>query len=203
MRSAGKLGEVAKFGLRVGFGTADAAVAFAKAFAIECVHEFLSMRAAVAWYRIATAVEGSVVKEAGNLTMGGKVGTYTVLLQVLNPPAGDLDLLIECCGDARSLAQEASNAINTNTGGPTEQVKAQYVGEGKCSEPGPLELLAKQGNPECSYLYSFKNKNLSCRVDDPGDWAKLPETAFCVPDDVCSVDVAGATKGLARSGAQS
>lgn len=35
-----------------------------------------------AYARTAQSVSGSVVKEAGNLTMGGMIGTYTVLLQV-------------------------------------------------------------------------------------------------------------------------
>ena len=36
---------------------------------------------AAAYIRIATAVGGDVVKGAGDLTKGGKVGLYTVLLQ--------------------------------------------------------------------------------------------------------------------------
>ncbi len=140
---------------------------------------------ASAWYRTAISVTGDVVKGAGNLTMGGKVGTYTVLLQVLNPPAGELELLLECCGDAANLAGEAAIAINEN-GGSYDQIKQAYKGEGKCSEPGVLELL-NQGNPKCNYMYSFKNK----------DWASYKDTAYCVPSDVCSVDVVGATKGLA------
>eukprot|EP00435_Cladocopium_sp_Y103_P045154 s2500_g12.t2 len=141
---------------------------------------------ALAYYRTAIAIDGQVVKDAGNLTMGGKIGTYTVLLQVLNPPAGDLDLLLECCGEAQPLAGEASVAINSNTGGPTDNVRSTYKGEGKCTEPGLGDLL-KQGNPKCSYLYSFKNK----------DWAKFSHTAVCVPEDVCSVNVAGMTDGRA------
>eukprot|EP00434_Breviolum_minutum_P022105 symbB.v1.2.019516.t1/scaffold1454.1/size117754/2 len=141
---------------------------------------------ALAWYRTAISVTGDVVKGAGNLTMGGKVGTYTVLLQVLNPPAGELELLLECCGDAANLAGEAAIAINENTAGSYDQIKSTYKGTGKCSEPGVLELL-NQGNPKCNYMYSFKNK----------DWAKYKDTAYCVPSDVCSVDVVGATKGLA------
>ena len=141
---------------------------------------------ALAWYRTAISVTGDVVKGAGNLTMGGKVGTYTVLLQVLNPPAGELELLLECCGDAANLAGEAAIAINENAAGSYDQIKSTYKGTGKCSEPGVLELL-NQGNPKCNYMYSFKNK----------DWAKYKDTAYCVPSDVCSVDVVGATKGLA------
>ena len=44
----------------------------------------------------------------------------------------------------------------------------------------------QQGNPTCSYLYSFNNK----------DWKDYSYSAMCVPSDVCAVDVAGATKGL-------
>jgi len=118
--------------------------------------------------------------------MGGKVGTYTILLQVLNPGAGELELLLECCDNAANLAGEAAIAINENTAGSYDQIKSTYKGQGKCSEPGVLELL-NQGNPKCNYMYSFKNK----------DWAKYKDTAYCVPSDVCSVDVVGATKGLA------
>ena len=76
--------------------------------------------------RTAAAVDGVVVAGAGNLTMGGKVGTYTVLLQplgvlflaalawllrVLNPGVGNLELLLECCGDARPLASEVAMKV--------------------------------------------------------------------------------------------
>ena len=106
---------------------------------------------------------GAVVKDAGNLTMGGKIGTYTVLLQVLNPGMGDLTLLLECCGAAAPLAGEIAAKVNTNqftgTGsGPEEQIKAEYVGEDKCSAPGPLDTLTRQGDPTCNYMYAFKNK---------------------------------------------
>ncbi|CAK9057075.1 unnamed protein product [Durusdinium trenchii] len=141
---------------------------------------------ATAWYRYAQMVTGDVVKEAGNLTMGGKVGTYTVLIQVLNTLAGDLKLLTECCGDARPLAQEITNKVNLNEyeGNTEAQIKKEYFGEGKCNEVGLAGLLAT-GNPQCNYVYSFANKH----------WPEYEDSAMCVPSDVCSLDVAGATKG--------
>eukprot|EP00913_Durusdinium_trenchii_P017961 g16879.t1 len=141
---------------------------------------------AAAWYRYAQVVPGQVVKDAGNLTMGGKVGTYTVLIQVLNGIAGDLKLLLECCGDAQPLAQEIANEINTNelAGNMEDKIKRLYTNQGQCKEVGGLSLL-EQGNPQCQYLYNFQNK----------EWSEYSSTAFCVPSDVCAVDVAGATKG--------
>ena len=40
--------------------------------------------------------------------------------------------------------------------------------------------------PPGSYLYSFKNR----------DFKQYSYSAMCVPSDVCSVDVAGASKGM-------
>lgn len=145
---------------------------------------------ALAYFREAQAVTGEVVKGAGNLTMGGKIGTYTVLLQVLNPGMGDLTLLMECCGSARYMAGDAAAKVNTNqfTGKgsePEDKIKAEYVGEGKCSVPGPLDTLTRQGNITCDYLYTFKNKN----------WRQYQYTSMCVSSDVCAQDVVGSTKG--------
>lgn len=36
------------------------------------------------------------------------------LLQVINPYLGDLQLLLECCGEAQGLAQQAANMLNEN-----------------------------------------------------------------------------------------
>jgi len=143
---------------------------------------------AMAYYHVAAAVNGDVVMEAGNLT-GGKVGTYTVLLQVLNPGYGDMKLLVECCGAAMPLAGEIAAKINTNAyeGDVEAQIRKEYVDSpGLCTAPGPIEALAKEGDTKCSYMYSFKNR----------DWRKYEYTAQCIPSDVCAVDVVGATKGL-------
>eukprot|EP00435_Cladocopium_sp_Y103_P040706 s2701_g11.t1 len=158
---------------------------------------------AAAYVRIATAVGGDVVKEAGSLTKGGKVGLYTVLLQVLNPEFGALKQMLQCCGKAQHYAPTIANLLNTNgildltnntsgryvdriQGDDIEgQVREMVVGDMKCSDPG-LGALMKEGDPSCSYLYSFENK----------DHRTFSYSAMCVPSDVCSVDVAGATKGL-------
>ncbi|CAL1170537.1 unnamed protein product [Cladocopium goreaui] len=146
------------------------------------------LTSASAYYRAAVDVGGDVVAGAGNLTGGGKIGTYTVLLQVLNPAYGDLKLLLECCGDARHYASEIASKINLNMfdGDQEKSIRAQYVGDGKCKATGPVESIAKKGDSKCSYLYSFANK----------DWKSYQYTAQCVPSDVCAVDVVGATKGL-------
>ncbi|CAL1170277.1 unnamed protein product [Cladocopium goreaui] len=130
------------------------------------------------YIRSATAVTGDVVKGAGNLTKGGKVGIYATLLQVLNPGLGDLTLLMECCGEANGLADKASYLVNTNqyTSHIEENVKKDFVGEGKCAAPGPLKTLLQQGQEECSYFYSFKNK----------DYKEYSFSAYCVPNDVIS-----------------
>lgn len=143
---------------------------------------------AAAYIRIATAVGGDVVKGAGDLTKGGKVGLYTVLLQVLNPNFGTLKQMLECCGKSRDYAGKMATLLNTNSiqGDDIEgQVRDMAVGDGKCSDPG-LGALMKEGDPTCSYLYSFENK----------DQRSFSSSAMCVPSDVCSVDVVGATKGL-------
>lgn len=139
------------------------------------------------YVRMATAVGGDVVLGAGNLTQGGKVGLYTVLLQVLNPNFGDLQQLLQCCGKSAAFASEIATLVNTNaiTGDIEKTIREQYVGNGKCEDPGLGSLMAK-GNPTCSYLYSFKNK----------DFKEYSYTSMCVPSDVCSVDVAGASKGM-------
>eukprot|EP00913_Durusdinium_trenchii_P017960 g16878.t1 len=104
---------------------------------------------ATAWYRYAQMVTGDVVKEAGNLTMGGKVGTYTVLIQVLNTLAGDLKLLTECCGDARPLAQEITNKVNLNE-------KLSFIG---LKQLDPLQMLGTCADKaDTGVLYVFKNK---------------------------------------------
>ncbi|CAL1152594.1 unnamed protein product, partial [Cladocopium goreaui] len=142
-----------------------------------------------AYYRAAYDVTGAVVADAGNLTAGGKVGTYTVLLQVLNPGLGDLKLLLECCGDARDYASEIASKVNLNAiqgSDQEETIRKNYVGDGKCSAPGPIASLAKKGDKKCNYVYSFANKA----------WKQYQYTAQCIPSDVCAVDVVGATKGL-------
>eukprot|EP00913_Durusdinium_trenchii_P024405 g22912.t1 len=142
---------------------------------------------ATAYIRSATAVSGDVVKGAGDLTKGGKVGLYTVLLQTLNPYLGDLKQLMECCGSAAPLAAQVAAQVNTNqfTGDIEKKIRKEFIGDGKCSDPG-LGALMKEGDPTCSYFYSFADKN----------WKDYSYSAMCVPSDVCSVDVAGATKGL-------
>lgn len=142
-----------------------------------------------AYARLATAVTGEVVKGAGNLTMGGKVGTYTVLLQVLNPEYGPLRLLMECCGENQNLVNDMVTEVNAHeVYGPKgkhrgkDALVKQY--QGRCSQPGIRGLL-EQGKPECSYFYMFQNKA------DPDNTF----TAWSVPEDVCSTDVSG-TRGL-------
>lgn len=139
------------------------------------------------YVRMATAVGGDVVLGAGNLTQGGKVGLYTVLLQVLNPNFGDLQQLLQCCGKSAAFASEIATLVNTNaiTGDIEKTIGERYVGNGKCEDPG-ISALMDKGNPTCSYLYTFKNK----------DFKDYSYTSMCVPSDVCSVDVAGASKGM-------
>eukprot|EP00435_Cladocopium_sp_Y103_P009262 s1734_g2.t1 len=142
-----------------------------------------------AYARLATAVTGEVVKGAGNLTMGGKVGTYTVLLQVLNPEYGPLRLLMECCGENQNLVNDMVTKVNAHeVYGPKgkHRGKDALVSEyqGRCSQPGIRGLL-EQGKPECSYFYMFQNKA------DPDNTF----TAWSVPEDICSTDVSG-TRGL-------
>lgn len=147
----------------------------------------LLLAPAAAYVRSATAVGGDVVKGAGSLTKGGKVGLYTALLQAINPGLGDLKQMLECCGAASGLAAQAATLLNTNQfqGDIEAKVREDFVGKGKCHDPGLTSLL-QEGNPSCSYLYSFASK----------DFKTYSYAAWCVPMDVCSVDVAGATKGL-------
>lgn len=121
--------------------------------------------------------------------MGGKVGTYTVLLQVLNPEYGPLRLLMECCGENQNLVNDMVTEVNAHeVYGPKgkhrgkDALVKQY--QGRCSQPGIRGLL-EQGKPECSYFYMFQNKA------DPDNTF----TAWSVPEDVCSTDVSG-TRGL-------
>ena len=117
---------------------------------------------------------------------------HTSTYEVINPGVGDLSLLVECCGAAAHLADEIAWKVNTNQftrgpgGSPEDEIKKQYVSEGKCSTPGALDALTRQGNATCNYLYNFKNKA----------WKEYAYTSMCVPSDVCAVDVAGSTKGL-------
>jgi len=130
------------------------------------------------YIRSATAVTGDVVKGAGDLTKGGKVGIYATLLQVLNPGLGDLTLLMECCGEASALAHKAASMVNTNqyTSPIEENVKKDFVGKGKCGAPGPMKGVLQEGQEECTYFYSFKEK----------DYKEYSFSAYCVPNDVIS-----------------
>eukprot|EP00438_Fugacium_kawagutii_P007555 Skav217694 [mRNA] locus=scaffold1925:87183:106738:- [translate_table: standard] len=146
-------------------------------FGLLCAASFCLLPVS-AWVRAAAAVPGDVVKSAGNLTKGGKVGIYATLLQVINPSLGNMQLLLECCGEAQGLAQEAANMLNSNqyTSPIEDNLKKDFVGDGKCGAPGPLKTLFEEGKEECSYLYDFETK----------DYKKYSFSAFCIPDDVIS-----------------
>ncbi|CAJ1445266.1 unnamed protein product [Effrenium voratum] len=145
----------------------------------------LALTPAVAEKWLATSVGGDVIKAAGNVTLGGQVGSYASLLQARNPSLGEMAAITECCGEAAPLAEFIAKQVNGKAFSDLQaEIKKQYIGDLHCSEPSKKEIK-KEGKFECQYVYTFKNKLFS----------DLSNSAFCVPDDVCSVDVVGMTKG--------
>ncbi|CAJ1350700.1 unnamed protein product [Effrenium voratum] len=102
-----------------------------------------------------------------------------------NPSLGEMAAITECCGEAAPLAEFIAKQVNGKAFSDLQaEIKKQYIGDLHCSEPSKKEIK-KEGKFECQYVYTFKNKLFS----------DLSNSAFCVPDDVCSVDVVGMTKG--------
>ncbi|CAJ1418376.1 unnamed protein product [Effrenium voratum] len=138
---------------------------------------------AAAYEFVGGATSGAEVASGGKMTMGGKVGGYASLLQASNPSLGELSLVLECCGGATSLASEAANDVNVNTfgSGAKKGLLEKYTEKNTCTKASEDAVA----NDQCNYAYSFHNK----------DWMEAAYSAFCVPSDVCSVDVVGMTKG--------
>ncbi|CAJ1443654.1 unnamed protein product [Effrenium voratum] len=139
---------------------------------------------AAAYELIAGTATGDEVRSGGKVTMGGKLGGYGSLLQASNSGFGETTLILECCGEAASLAGDAANGINLNEFSADDleaQILAKYGQKNMCTKAS-ADAVAEVG---CNYAYSFKNKN----------WADVAYAALCVPSDVCSIDVVGMTKG--------
>lgn len=67
------------------------------------------------WFNIvSTAAYPCSLRGRSEQNPGTPAWVSSRLLQVINPNLGNLQLLLECCGDASDLAQEAANMLNSN-----------------------------------------------------------------------------------------
>ncbi|CAJ1347025.1 unnamed protein product, partial [Effrenium voratum] len=139
---------------------------------------------AAAYELIAGTATGDEVRSGGKVTMGGKLGGYGSLLQASNSGFGETTLILECCGEAASLAGDATNSVNLNEFSADDfeaQILAKYGQKNMCTKASADDVAKSK----CNYAYSFKNKH----------FADVAYAALCVPSDVCSIDVVGMTKG--------